>query len=49
MAKKKFEIMMQRCRKCQHWHATFWKSTPPPSCDERRLRAMGRKLDAPKG
>lgn len=43
MAKKKFEIMMQRCKGCGYWHATFWKSTPPPSCAERQ------KLNASRG
>jgi hypothetical protein len=47
--KLKMKVRMLPCPRCGGAHASWWSTSSalPPSCDERRLRLMARKLDAP--
>jgi hypothetical protein len=35
----RFNIYMLPCAKCGGKHATWWKTVPPPSCEERQRAA----------
>lgn len=37
--KLKFKVTLYPCAKCGGRHTDWWKTTPPPSCEERQRHA----------